>query len=458
MRLSLFTLLVCVAWQTAIAQPTDTTSRIDNLFSSWSNATPGGSILVARGEKILYHKAYGLANLESNVPNTTETIFEAGSVSKQFTAFSILLLNADGKLALTDDVRKYIPELPLYEAPVTIQHLLNHTSGLKDWGSVGALTGWPRGSRDYTLPLALHIIFKQKTTNFKPGNEYSYSNSNYTLLVEIVQRISKQPLEDFTAERLFKPLGMTHTRWRSNFRTIVPNRAQAYSQKDDGYELEMPFEHVYGHGGLLTTTGDLLKWNRILETHQLGGDAVFKTRIERGKLNDGKSITYAAGVLHGEVNGVAEIGHSGATAGYRAWLAYYPSKKITIALLSNEANFPPVTIGHKIAEIYFGSPAEQRQDSQQSVEPAVFPYSTLAPFIGEYYSNEAECTIKIVEKEKTIVAINDALEEIPLKPEGQNIFMMGNNKFEFTTDSKKKITGLEISVSRANKVPFKKVK
>lgn len=409
--------------------------------------------MVARGNKVIYHKAYGLADLERNVPNTNETLFEAGSVSKQFTAYSILLLENEGKLSVKDDVRKYIPELPVYEAPITIQHLLNHTSGLKDWGSVGSLTGWPRGSRDYTLELALHIMSKQKTTNFKPGNEYSYSNSNYTCLVIIVERISKQSLEDFTKDRIFKPLGMTSTRWRSNFRDIVPNRAQAYSRYNGPYELEMPFEHIYGHGGLLTTTGDLLKWNQLLEKH----DAVYNKRIEKGKLNDGSSISYAAGIQHGEVNGVAEIAHSGATAGYRAWLAYYPSKKLTISLLSNDGSAAPVTLGKAVAYVFLGGgPTPITTEGVPVIGEKVVPKNNNA-FVGEYYSDEAECTVNIIQRDNKLIWINSAMAEEELKPASPDSFTLDGGTIDFKKDKKGTITGFNISISRAINVPFKKI-
>ena len=449
MRLMITTVLLCLIFQTACTQTQNTSAELDKMFSSWNNSTPGGSVLVARGNDIIYQKAFGLANLESNVPNTINTIFEAGSVSKQFTAYSILLLENEGKLKLTDDVRKYVPELPVYEAPITIQMLLNHTSGLKDWGSVGSLTGFPRGSRDYTIPLALHIMSKQKTTNFKPGNEYSYSNSNYTLLTIIVERVSKQTLEDFTKERLFKPLGMINTRWRSNFRDIIPNRAQAYSQNDkDVYELNMPFEHVYGHGGLLTTTSDLLKWNQLLEKH----DAIYNKRIEHGRLNSGKEIAYAAGIQHGEVNGVAEIQHSGATAGYRAWLAYYPTEKLTVALLSNDASFAPYDVGHQVAEIFFGSPKPAIVEPEPVKEPEKVSFDSKV-YVGEYYSDEAECTFKIIANGDHIEYVDDAQYTVPLEVKSLNVFTSPN---DVTFDFKNK--QLVISLGRADNIPFKKIK
>lgn len=446
MRLNLFALILCSIAQTAVSQPIDTVAQIDKLFSSWNNATPGGSVLVARGENILYHKAFGLANLESNVPNTINTIFEAGSVSKQFTAYSILLLESEGKLKLSDDVRKYIPELPVYEAPVTIQHCLNHTSGLKDWGSVAAISGWPRTTKVYTLELALQIMERQKSTNFRPGDEYSYSNSNYSLLVAIIEKVSKQRLEDFTKERIFKPLGMNDTRWRSNFKEIVRNRAQSYDGRHGKFELLMPFENTYGHGGLLTTTGDLLKWNQLLEKH----DAIYNKRIERGKLNNGTSISYAAGLQHGEVNRIAEIAHSGATAGYRAWLAYYPGRKLSVVLLSNDGEFAPFSVGHEIAEIYFG--AVEDPDEHDGHEPLPeFKYNPKL-YIGEYYSDEAACTFRVIQKGDSLFAINDALVEIPMKGASLNVFDLNGGRLEFNK------TGFNLSVDRAKNVPFKKIR
>jgi len=346
----------------SFAQTTDQLKKIDQLFSAWNNATPGVAVAVQQGDNIIYNKAFGLADLEHTVPNTTETIFESGSVAKQFTAMSILLLASEGKLSVTDDIRKYVPEIPKYNTNITIQMLLNHTSGLKDWGSVGSLTGWPRTTRVYTQDLALQIMSKQKSTNYTPGTEYSYSNSNYSLMVTIVERVSGKSLAAFTEEKLFKPLGMTNTQWRDNFREVVPNRAIAYRKQNGVYEQLMPFEDIHGHGGLLTTTSDLLKWNALLETQALGGKQVYNWRVQKGKLTNGKEIIYAAGINVSKFYGFDEISHSGATAGYRAWLAYYPEKKISIVALSNDGSFNPTGIGRQIAEIVLSDPRSQQLD------------------------------------------------------------------------------------------------
>lgn len=335
----------------------DSVTRIDQLFSRWNNATPGVSVAVERNGAMIYQKAFGLADLEHNVPATTSTIFEAGSVSKQFTAAAILLLVKGGKISLDDDIRKYIPELPTYEAPVTIRQCMNHTSGLKDWGSVGALTGWPRTTRVYTLDLALQIMSRQKSLNFRPGSEYSYSNAGYSVMVAIVERVSKMTLQEFTSKYLFGPAGMNHTGWRANFRKVVPDRSIAYRMTANGYEQEMPFENIHGHGGLLTTTGDLILWNHQLSNPTIGGQAFLALRTDEGRLTNGNPMKYAGGLFLGQHNGYREITHTGATAAYRAVLTYYPEKELSIAILSNDGSFNPGSFNSQIADIFLGKTA-----------------------------------------------------------------------------------------------------
>jgi Beta-lactamase class C and other penicillin binding proteins len=212
---------------------------------------------------------------------------------------------------------------------------------------------------------------KQKSTNFTPGAQYSYSNSNYSLLVTIVERVSKKSLQQFTDSVFFKPLKMTKTQWRDNFREVVLNRSIAYSRNNGTYEQLMPFEHVHGHGGLLTTTADLLAWNKLLESNSIISNRVAGWRIQKGKLNDGSEITYASGLVNRTVNGFQEISHSGATAGYRAWLAYYPQKKLSVAILNNDGNYRDVS--GQIAEIFLG-----KEIKSEKPEPTKFIQLTEA--------------------------------------------------------------------------------
>lgn len=402
------TVLIALSFSAAYAQNADTLQRIDQLFSRWNNATPGVSVAIERNGKMIYQKAFGLADLEHATPNTTETIFEAGSVSKQFTAAAILLLATEGKLSLDDDVRKYVPELPVYDKTITIRHLMNHTSGLKDWGSVGALSGWPRTTRVYTLDLALQIICRQKSLNFSPGSEYSYSNSGYTLMVVIIERISKMSLAEFTRTRLFEPAGMKNTKWRDNFREVVPHRAVAYRRNSGVYEQEMPFEHIHGHGGLLTTTEDLIRWNHQLDKPTIGSADMVKLREQQGMLTNGQTISYAGGLFVTSHNGFREVSHTGATAAYRAYLGWFPEKKICIALLSNDGSFNPGGIGSQIADIFLGkapSPVPLNRPSLALAEASLKRYEgtyrslrtfdvfTMSVKDGKVWSNNRALTV-----------------------------------------------------------------
>lgn len=310
---------------------------------------PGCAIAGSRKGAPIASESFGLADVEHAIPITPGTIFEAGSVSKQFTAAAVLVLVEEGRIATSDDVRKYLPELPDYGTPITIDHLLSHTSGLRDWGAVAMLGGWERGTRAYTNDDVLRIVARQRALNYLPGTEYSYTNSGYNLLAIIVERVSGQSLSAFSRARLFAPLGMTHTSWRDDFRRVVKDRAIAYGPAaGGGWEEQRPFENAYGNGGLLTTVGDLLIWNEALSAGTLGR-AVTSGLQQRATLADGRRIPYARGLVVGRVGGEDSVSHSGSTGGYRAWLERLPRTGLSVAVLCNGANLAPVTIGRRFA-------------------------------------------------------------------------------------------------------------
>ena len=343
-------------------------ARVLAPYAAAARTAPGCAVGIAHNGRTVFEGAHGLADIEFGIPNTPQTIFESGSVAKQFTAASIVLLALEGKLGLDEPARKYIPELPDYGAPLTIRHLLNHTSGVRDWGSVLELTGFGRGDRVISQQLALDVITHQRATDFTPGAEYSYSNSGYTLLSTIVERVSHQRLPAFTAERFFAPLGMTHTGWRYDFTRLVPGRAQAYAPSlvasgagvaaapgggvgagAGGWRLSMPFMNVYGNGGMLTTVGDWLKWNAMLESRSMGGALV--DSLERtGRLNDGRDITYALGLTVNSYRGKRQVAHSGSTAGYNTYLTRFPELRLSIAVLCNGASSNPTQIALRLVD------------------------------------------------------------------------------------------------------------
>jgi CubicO group peptidase (beta-lactamase class C family) len=331
-------------------------AQVDKIFSKWNSpSTPGCAVGAAVDGKPVLTKGYGMADLEHEVKITPESIFEAGSVSKQFTAAAILLLAREGKLSVDDPVRKYIPELPDYGSPLTIRHMLNHTSGLRDWGSVEAIAGWPRTSRTYTHAHVLEIVSHQKALNFTPGTKWSYSNTGFNLAAMIVSRVAGTPFADFTRQRLFEPLGMTHTSWRDDFTRIVVNRAIAYADRDGSFHTLMPFENVYGNGGLLTTVGDLLKWNENFTSPKVGDAAFVAEQQKAGKFSDGRTHGYAFGLMINADKGVRVVEHSGSTAGYSAHLVRYPDQHVSVAVLCNAASARATQYAHDVAWAFLNS-------------------------------------------------------------------------------------------------------
>jgi CubicO group peptidase (beta-lactamase class C family) len=310
-----------------LAPPPDARAKIDKIFERFNHSNSPGCVAGATidGGTVL-SSAYGMADLEHGIALAPESILEPGSIAKQFTAAAVLLLVQQGKLSLDDPVRKYIPEVPDYGTPITIRHLINHTSGLRDWGSVEGIGGWPRTTREYTHAHVLEIVSRQHALNYSPGAEYSYTNTGFNLAAILVSRVSGKPFPEFTREQIFAPLGMTSTQWRDDFRRIVRNRAVAYSPSDNTFRQDMPFEDVFGNGGLLTTVGDLLRWNRNFTDAKVGGLAFVDSEHQQGRLTDGRTIAYAAGLMVLHWRGLNEVSHSGSTAGYQAGLDAIPSR------------------------------------------------------------------------------------------------------------------------------------
>ena len=398
---------------------------------------PGCAAAVSLNGETVFEKAFGLAEMEHNIPNTPQTIFESGSVAKQFTAAAIVLLAQDGKLSLDDPVKKYITELPEYDKPITIRQTLNHTAGLRDWGSVMELTGVGRGARVITQDIAFDVIVRQKGLDFTPGAEYSYSNSGYQLAAIIVERVSKQKFGAFVEERLFKPLGMTKSSWRDDYQRLVPGRAQGYSRQGPTgpWRLNMPFMNVVGNGGMLTTVGDWMKWNAMLDSKSLGAPLV-EALETRGVLNDGRKISYALGIEVGEYKGLKEVFHSGGTAGYQTFLARYPDKKLSVGALCN--GFPPFSgdLVRSIVDEILGPFPE----TPKPPDGVALTEDQLKKYVGIYSSRVSRNVNRIV-LEKGELKINST-KIIPL---ADGSFVLSDGApFKFFQDKDGKVTAAEI--------------
>ncbi len=331
-------------------------AAIDSLFQDVDGTRiPGCAVGVSQDHAIILERAYGLADLEHGVINTPWTIFEPGSVSKQFTATATILLALDGEISLDDDIRAYFPELPDYGATITIRHLLNHTSGLRDWGSVAGIEGWPRTTRVHTHAHVLDIASRQMSLNYPPGEYYSYTNTGYNLQAILVERVSGMSFAEFSRKRIFEPLGMTRTQWRDDFTRIVEDRAIAYRGNRDGtFAMVMPFENVHGNGGLLTTVDDSLRFTHNLETGELWGPRYLEEMHRQGILNAGRTISYASGLRVGEYKGLREVQHSGRTAAYQGFLTRFPDEGVAVAVMCNTTRANSGGLARSVAEIFLG--------------------------------------------------------------------------------------------------------
>ena len=361
-----------VAAQPAANAPAARAQQVDAIFARVdATSSPGCTVGVGvKGQRVL-ERGYGMADLEHDTVLRPDAIVEAGSVSKQFTAAAVLLLARDGKLSLDDPVRTHIPELPEYGVPLTIRHMLTHTAGLRDWGTMADLGGWPRTRRAHTHAHALQIMARQTALNFTPGTDWSYSNSGYNLAAILVSRVSGMSFADFTRTRIFEPLGMRDTSWRDDHRRIVRRRAMAYADARGTFTTLMPFEDVHGNGGLLTTVGDLLTWNQNFVTHVVG-DAAFVAEQERtAVLSSGVDTGYGLGLYVGSAGGRREVYHSGATAGYRAFLVRYPAEQLSVAVLCNVTSANAERLARQVADLYLDAPPAPVPGASVTLAPDV---------------------------------------------------------------------------------------
>ena len=306
----------------------DKTAEINKIFSWTKPNEPGCAVAVSQNGKIVVNKAYGSADLERDVPISPNTVFDAGSVRKQFVAAAILLLVEEGKLSLADDVRKHIPQLPDYGHKITVDHLLTHTSGIRDWQPLLNLAGGD--------PDAMTMILRQRELNFVPGEEWSYSNTGYVLLPEIVARTSAVPFSEFARKRLFEPLGMKMTTYVDDPLSLIKNRALAYKKEARGWKMDMYLGNDRGGaGGLFTTAIDLVTWNDALTNNRLGAFVTQKLQ-EPTILNNGRKLSYARGLqVEPFRRGGQLVWHSGGAAGYSTIAGRLPEQGLSVAIACN---------------------------------------------------------------------------------------------------------------------------
>jgi CubicO group peptidase (beta-lactamase class C family) len=375
----------------------DVTAKINKVFEQWNKPdSPGCALGVYQDGQIAYKQGYGMANLNDDIPITPATVFHVASMSKQFTAASILLLAQQGKLSLDDDVRKYIPELPDFGERITLRHLMHHTSGLRDQWSLLGLAGWRYSQDLITDDDVMSVVTRQRALNFNPGEKYMYSNTGFTLLAIVVKRVSGMSFREYTTKNIFEPLGMTHTHFRDDHEEVIKHDALGYEQdgKDKPFRMNLTNFDTAGATSLHTTVEDLQLWDENFYHPRVGGSALIQAMLERGKLNSGEELDYASGLAIGKYKGLPTVGHGGADAGYRSDITRFPEQHFGVAVLCNFADANPGELANQVADIVLAKDlkAPVAATAKETTTAAVTPLTSMqmAEIAGMYWSREGD--------------------------------------------------------------------
>lgn len=391
----------------AAAQVSPDEGAADRIFASWDLAgSPGCAVGLYRGGEVIFAKGYGEANLDWAIPITPRTVFYSGSVSKQFTAAVAALLHLEGTLDLDSDVRQLIPSLPPYDPPVTIRHLVHHTSGVRDIYGLLSLSG-RRTADAWSDDEYLEMLAAQRDLNFPAGSEHLYSNGAYYLLTTAIERSSGKRLDEVARELIFEPLGMHDTHFHQESTRIVPRRAMSY-----GGSHESGFRQTYlgnfdkaGAGGLYTTIEDLAAWNRNFDTGEVGGQAFLDLMLTPGVLTSGAPLSYAFGLTLGSADGRRTVGHGGSFMGFRADFVRYPDDGLAAAALCNLGSINPGPLTRRLVLETLGGPGPVASSGStggggaagEAAERAAPrpPSLPLRAYVGTYRSDEVGTSVTI---------------------------------------------------------------
>ncbi len=396
-RKLVFTLLLITGFSItqSFAQnlPDSTIKKIDNLFQEWNNTfSPGCTIGIVINDQLVFSKGYGMANLEYGIPNTPQTIYHMASVSKQFTAYSIVLLAKQGKLSLEDDIHKWLPWFPVLKEKITIRNLLNHTSGIRDQWQLLAISG-TRLDDVITQDQIIKVLSKQQALNFKPGEKYTYSNSGYTMLAEIVKAVSGQTLRQFSDSAIFKPLGMNSTHFHDDYTEIEKNRAYSYDRIDSTHFANSILSYSNdGATSLFTNIPDMSKWVMNFYDIKAGDQKTIDELTRNGILNSGEKISYAEGIVSNTYKGWRQFSHAGSDAGYRTNVSIFPDLKMGFMVFSNLGGFNPTVKTNQIADLFIKDTTSEKTDIQKaprdSMAAVLKDTLSLKKFMGSYISDE----------------------------------------------------------------------
>jgi CubicO group peptidase (beta-lactamase class C family) len=445
-------------------------AKIDTLFAAWNKPSmPGAALGIVKDGKLIYTHGYGMADLEHNVPIADTTVFYAGSVSKQFVAMCVLLLEEQGKLSLDDEVRKYLPEFPDYGFPITIRHFLNHTSGVRD-----NLTLWYLAGRDELDGIdkmeMYRLICDQKELNFKPGEQFMYSNSCYFMLGLIIEKVSGEPLKDFARKNIFEPLGMRSTFFQDDNTRIIKNRAFSYTEENGMIKNQIMRYNLVGSGGLYTTVKDMYLWDQNFYHNKLGKGTtalIEKMHVE-GTFNNGRpiGIGYALGLQNGNYRGLKTVSHGGALAGYRSFFLRFPEQSFSVVILGNMGTMDVTGLSYAIANIFLEKklaplPTINQDKIPNSQQNNLVPYAAKAPdqYEGIYYCGELEAKYQFYIMNKFLWCSINGRKPFFLEAVEMDKFIMdGSESITFVRNDKNDIIGFDLKDDRITKLSFTKIK
>lgn len=441
MRIYIKTLLISLGFSVVTitihsqSLPDSASKKIDSLFKKWdNNNSPGCALGIVKDGRLIYKRGYGMANLDHNVPISPKSVFNIASISKQFTAMSILLLAKQGKLSLDDVLQKYLPELPRYQSPITIRHLIHHTSGIRNFIDLHELAGMRHEDVHLTDDDFLGLIARQKELNFKPGNEYLYSNSGYFLLGLIVKRASGMSLREFAEENIFQPLGMYNTHFHDDRNLVVKNRTNAYLPRSSGGFAVAIIDNneSVGASGLYTSVEDLFLWDQNFYNNKLGGGPdLISDALSPGKLNNGEKIGYAFGLGINEYKGLKRISHGGSGMGFKSAMYRFPEQNFSVICLCNAGyDIDPGGLADQVADIFLADQFNQgaggvRETVAAADAPDIIsiPEKELASLAGLYFDPITETIFRFYMKDgKLMVNPNLSSRSYALSPHGKNRF------------------------------------
>lgn len=352
------------------------------IIAPWaSDIAPGVAVAVSLGDEVVFARGAGLANLEYNQEIAPDSVFLVASVSKQFTAFATLLLVSEGKVDLDADIRTYIPELREPPRIITVRHLLDHMSGLRERNLLAAMAGWMEDDIQTEAQLT-ELVVRQRGVNFLAGDKVEYSNTGYALLAEIVARVCGQSFQSFMHERMFEPLKMTQTRFPDSRNDLIPNRVSSYYPEGEGFKNIVSAQEAIGATGLYTTALDLLKWAENFETQIVGDAMVFEMMAQRSIAANGKPSTFGRGQELRPYNGLQTWSHGGRDAGYRSFLLRVPEEDFELSILSNRADFDTAKMAFALLDTFLGSSANYKVAPLSQFEPAT--PAELSAYAGDY--------------------------------------------------------------------------